>query len=126
MRPVFLELAGIQVHSYYVLWTFALCLAVILTRRRMTGLYSVPDDNARVIIALSFTGMLVGARAGSAVEFWEMYSAEPWRLLRFWKVDFPPFPPFWAPVLPEWQRHGSWGSRCGQPLTAQQYPRRLR
>lgn len=32
------EFAGIQVHSYYVLWTFALCLAVILTRRRMTGL----------------------------------------------------------------------------------------
>ena len=94
MRPVFLELAGLQVHSYYVLWTFALCLAVILTRRRMTGLYSVPDDNARVIIALSFTGMLIGARAGSAVEFWEMYSAEPWRLLRFWEGGLSAVPAF--------------------------------
>ena len=76
MRPLLLDAGGIQVHSYYVLWTFALCLAVVLTRKRMTGLYGVQDNDARVIIALSFIGMILGARAGSAIEFREMYS---WR-----------------------------------------------
>lgn len=108
MRPVLWEFAGIQVHSYYVLWTFALCLAVLLTRRRMTGFYGVHDDDARVIVALSFAGMLIGARAGSAVEFREMYSAEPWRLLRFWEGGLSAVPAFLgagaAGIAASWKR----------------------
>ena len=108
MRPVLFEIGGIQVHSYYVLWTFALCLAVFLTRRRMTELYGVHDDDARVIIALSFAGMLIGARAGSAVEFREIYSAEPWRLLRFWEGGLSAVPAFLgagaAGIVASWKR----------------------
>ncbi|MBL3540529.1 prolipoprotein diacylglyceryl transferase [Aminivibrio sp.] len=108
MRPVLFEFGGIKVYSYYVLWTFALCLAVFLTRRRMTDLYGLSDDDARVIIAFSFAGMLLGARAGTAVEFWQMYSAEPWRLLRFWEGGLSAVPAFLgagaAGIAASWKR----------------------
>jgi phosphatidylglycerol:prolipoprotein diacylglycerol transferase len=60
----------------------------------MTGLYGVQDNDARVIIALSFIGMILGARAGSAIEFREMYCADPWRLLHFWEGGLSAVPAF--------------------------------
>ena len=94
MRPILIEFAGIKVHSYYALWTFALCLAVVLTRKRMTDFYMVPDDDARFIVAAAFLGMFLGARAGFALEHWRVYLEEPWRLLRFWEGGLSAVPAF--------------------------------
>lgn len=94
MRPVLFELFGIKVHSYYALWTFALCLAVVATRRRMTDQFLVKDDDARLIVASAFLGMLLGARTGFVMEMWRDYVAEPVRLLRFWEGGLSAVPAF--------------------------------
>lgn len=94
MYPLLFETGSIQVHSYYVLWTLALSAAVALTRKRMTGLYGLSDDDARVIITGAFIVMLIGARVGAAIEFWPRYAAEPARLLRFWEGGLSAVPAF--------------------------------
>jgi len=85
MFPVLAEIGSFRVHSYYLLWTLALSAAVLFTRRRITRLYGVDDEDARRIIAVSFLAMLAGARIGPIMEFWPMYAGQPARLLRFWE-----------------------------------------
>ncbi len=85
MFPVLAEIGSFRVHSYYLLWTLALSAAVLFTRRRMTRLYGVDDEDARRIIIVSFIAMLAGARIGPIMEFWPLYAVEPARLLRFWE-----------------------------------------
>lgn len=94
VRPILFEISVIKVHSYYALWTFALCLAVTLTRRRMTDHFLVRDDDARLIVAAAFLGMLLGARAGSVLELWRVYLEDPLRLLRFWEGGLSAVPAF--------------------------------
>jgi phosphatidylglycerol:prolipoprotein diacylglycerol transferase len=94
VRPILFEILEIKVHSYYVLWTFSLCLAVAMTRKRMTDHFLVDDRHARLIVAAAFLGMLAGARGGAIIEFWRAYLEEPWRLLRFWEGGLSAVPAF--------------------------------
>ncbi|PKL02701.1 MAG: hypothetical protein CVV55_03070, partial [Synergistetes bacterium HGW-Synergistetes-2] len=68
MYPVLFHIGDNPVHSYYLLWTLALTLAVVFSRRRMTYSYGIDDDDARSVIIWAFIGMLLGARAGSVYD----------------------------------------------------------
>ena len=94
MYPVLFSIGGIQVHSYYVLWTFALCCGVAWARRRMGILYGMEDDQARRILLVVFLGMLAGARVGGMMGTWEIYRTEPMKLLRFWEGALSAVPAF--------------------------------
>ena len=108
MYPLLFEVGSFKVHSYYVLWTLALSVAVVMTRKRMTELYDLGDDDARAVIIMAFVGMLMGARVGGALEFWPKYAAEPARLLRFWEGGLSAVPAFLGAgiggIVASWRR----------------------
>jgi phosphatidylglycerol:prolipoprotein diacylglycerol transferase len=70
-----------EVYSYYVLWTFALSIAVIWVRRRAVIHYSIDDESARKCLIWAFIGMLVGARLGGYSDHWSYYATNPERIL---------------------------------------------
>jgi phosphatidylglycerol:prolipoprotein diacylglycerol transferase len=96
MYPVLFHIADMPVHSYYLLWTAALMVAVTTTRSRMTRIYGIEDETARVLIIWCFFGMLLGARAGSVYDSWHLYGADPVRILRFWEGGLSSVPAFLA------------------------------
>ncbi|MDI9370522.1 MAG: prolipoprotein diacylglyceryl transferase [Synergistaceae bacterium] len=94
MYPVLFTIGDTPVHSYYLLWTLALMMAVLLVRSRMTGMYGLVDDDARAIIIWGFLGMLLGARMGSVYDSWAIYRADLWRILRVWEGGLSAIPAF--------------------------------
>ena len=94
VRPVLFSVGSFLVHSYYLLWTVALSMAVVLTRRRMNRSYGVNDDDARFIIVAAFIGMIFGARIGSVIEFRQVYIVDPFSFFRVWEGGFPAVPAF--------------------------------
>lgn len=94
MHPILFSIGDMPVHSYYLLWTLALTLAVVFTRSRMTGQYGLMDDDARSIIIWAFLGMLLGARVGSVYDSWSIYEADPWKILRVWEGGLSAVPAF--------------------------------
>lgn len=83
MHKILFKLGSIEVHSYYVLWTFALSVAVIWIRRRAVRRYLVEDESARMCLIFGFIGMLIGARVGGYFDHWTYYAADPLRVLNF-------------------------------------------
>lgn len=81
MHKILFYIGSMEVHSYYVLWTFALSLAVIWVRRRAVQYYSVDDESVRKCLIWAFLGMLLGARLGGYSDHWSYYAADPTRLL---------------------------------------------
>ena len=94
MYPVLFHIGDNPVHSYYLLWTLALTLAVVFSRRRMTHSYGMDDDDARSVIIWAFLGMLLGARAGSVYDSWSIYSADPLKIFRIWEGGLSAVPAF--------------------------------
>ncbi len=85
MYPVLFQIGNIPVHSYYVLWTVALCVAVEWTKRRAVSLYDMPEKRVVDVLLWSFLGMMLGARLGGYVDHWHVYAENPERLLRIWE-----------------------------------------
>ncbi len=81
MRKILFEFGTIEVHSYYVLWTCALSLAVVWIRKRAVLLYAMDDESARMCLIFGFIGMLLGARIGGYFDHWTYYMADPRRFL---------------------------------------------
>ena len=79
MQKIFFEIGTIEVHSYYVLWTCALSLAVLWIRKRAVLLYAMDDESARMCLIFGFIGMLLGARIGGYFDHWTYYVADPRR-----------------------------------------------
>ena len=94
MFPILFHIGPWPVHSYYLLWTAALSLAVHMTRGRMNRFHEVEDDDARFILIASFLGMLVGARLGSILDSLPLYTRDPLKLLRFWEGGLSAVPAF--------------------------------
>ncbi|NLB82611.1 MAG: prolipoprotein diacylglyceryl transferase, partial [Synergistaceae bacterium] len=112
MYPILFTMGPWPVHSYYLLWTAALSLAVVLARGRMTRFGSVDDDSARFIIISAFFGMLLGARLGSILDSLPLYTRDPLKLLRFWEGGLSAVPAFLGAGAA-----GVWASRRkGVPL----------
>ena len=112
MYPILFHVGPWPVHSYYLLWTAALSLAVVMTRKRMNGFESVDDDSARFIIIAAFFGMLLGARLGSILDSLPLYRRDPLKLLRFWEGGLSAVPAFLGAGI-----SGVWASRHrGVPL----------
>lgn len=112
MFPILFHIGPWPVHSYYLLWTAALSLAVIMTRRRMNRFEGVDDDSARFIITAAFFGMLLGARLGSIADSLPLYTGDPLKLLRFWEGGLSAVPAFLGAGA-----GGIWASRRrGVPL----------
>lgn len=85
MYPVLFHLGNIPVHSYYVLWTVALCIAVEWTKRRAVHRYRMEEKLVVDVLLWSFLGMMLGARLGGYVDHWRVYAEDPARLLRIWE-----------------------------------------
>jgi phosphatidylglycerol:prolipoprotein diacylglycerol transferase len=94
MHPVLFRIGGVEVGTYYVLWTLALCLFILWTRRRATRRYGMDYDQVTSVLLWVFLGALVGARAGSYVDNWGHYSTHPGELLRFWEGGLSAGPAF--------------------------------
>lgn len=94
MHPILFYIGDAPVQSYYLLWTGALSMAVIFSRRRMTLYYGIADDDSRRIITWAFLGMLLGARVGSVYDSWDYFMADPVRLLRIWEGGLSAVPAF--------------------------------
>ena len=85
MYPVLFRIGSIPVHSYYVLWTVALCIAVEWTKRRAVRRYGLSERLVVDVLLWSFLGMMIGARLGGYVDHWHVYADDPARLLRIWE-----------------------------------------
>lgn len=85
MYPVLFHIGSIPVHSYYVLWTVALCIAVEWTKRRAVRRYGLSEILVVDVLLWSFLGMMIGARLGGYVDHWHVYAEDPARLLRIWE-----------------------------------------
>lgn len=85
MYPVVFSLGNIPVHSYYLLWTAALCIAVEWTKRRAILRYGMDERLVVDVLLWSFLGMMLGARLGGYVDHWQVYAEDPARLLRIWE-----------------------------------------
>lgn len=85
MFPVLFNLGPLEVQSYYVLWTTALCLFVLTSRRRAVARYGLDYDDVTDVLFWVFLGCLVGARLGGYGDYWSYYVAHPEKILRVWE-----------------------------------------
>lgn len=81
MKPILFHLGSVPVHSYYLLWTAGLWVALFWTRSRAEGRYLVDPDKLHSVLVWSFLAMLLGARIGGYFDNWSFYAADPSRLL---------------------------------------------
>lgn len=81
MKPILFHVGSIPVHSYYLLWTAGLWVALFWTRSRAERLYLVDSDKLHSILVWSFLSMLLGARIGGYFDNWSIYAADPSRIL---------------------------------------------
>ena len=85
MYPILFSWGGVPVHSYYILWTFSLMLAVFWTKRRLMGPFALDEDRAVNILLWGLVGLYVGARLGAVYDHWDYFSAHPWRIVSPWE-----------------------------------------
>lgn len=85
MHPVLFYIGNTPVHSYYLLWTVALSVALFWTRNRAERFYDVDPDKLHNILKWSFIAMLLGARFGGYFDNWTYYYAHPERIWRIWE-----------------------------------------
>ncbi len=85
MYPVLFSLGDVPVHSYYVLWTAALMLAVFWTKRRLLSLFGLDEERTVSVLFWGLVGLYVGARLGAVYDQWAYFSASPWRIISPWE-----------------------------------------
>ncbi|MCF4113087.1 MULTISPECIES: prolipoprotein diacylglyceryl transferase [Dethiosulfovibrio] len=85
MHPVLFYIGSVPVHSYYVLWTAGLWIALFWTRSRAEKRYLVDPDDLHHVLIWSFIAMLLGARIGGYFDNWSIYAQDPSRIWRIWE-----------------------------------------
>ncbi len=85
MRPVLFNIGPLPVHSYYLLWTAGLWVALFWTRSRAERFYGIDPVKLHSILVWSFLSMLLGARIGGYFDNWSVYAADPSRILNIWE-----------------------------------------
>ena len=76
MFPVLFRIGNIPVDTYYATWLVALSLALRWSVGRL-ALYEIDDDEGRRVMAWSFLGMLLGARATEYIWDFSAYWNDP-------------------------------------------------
>lgn len=76
MYPVLFEIGGIGVQSYYVIWSAALCVAMLWTNKRIDK-SGLPVEESTSVITWSFAAMLLGARVFEYFAEWRAYFDNP-------------------------------------------------
>lgn len=76
MYPVLFKISSIEVRSYYVLWTFALLLFILWTRKRSVGRFRISWESASSVILWIYIAAILGASAGSVLEKVPMWLAK--------------------------------------------------
>ena len=94
MFPVLFKLGSIEIETYYVFWSVALCLMVLWTRKRAVGLYGISYNDASDVLFYTLIGVLIGATLGGYADHWSRYVESPVKLLRFWESGLSSGPGF--------------------------------
>jgi phosphatidylglycerol:prolipoprotein diacylglycerol transferase len=76
MYPVLFKIGGIEIQSYYVLWSIALIVAMLWTNKR-TDRSELPVREVSSVISYAFFGMILGARCFEYISNWRMYYENP-------------------------------------------------
>jgi len=76
MYPVLFKISSIEVRSYYVLWTFALLLFILWTRKRSVARFRISWESASSVILWIYIAAILGASAGSVLEKVPMWLAK--------------------------------------------------
>jgi phosphatidylglycerol:prolipoprotein diacylglycerol transferase len=77
MYRVLFSIGSVPVHSYYVLWTVALCVAVLWTKSRLMNALGYEEPEAARLLLWALGGMYLGARVGGVIDNWSYFSANP-------------------------------------------------
>jgi phosphatidylglycerol:prolipoprotein diacylglycerol transferase len=77
MYRVLFSIGSVPVHSYYVLWTVALCIAVLWAKSRLMNAFGYEEPEATRLLLWALGGMYLGARVGGVIDNWKYFSANP-------------------------------------------------
>ncbi|MDR1471884.1 MAG: prolipoprotein diacylglyceryl transferase [Synergistaceae bacterium] len=94
MRPALFSIGPLEADSYYLIWGVALCVMVLWTRRRASGLYGISSSDASDILVWVIGGVFAGATLGGYLDNWTRYAESPERILRFWESGLSSGPGF--------------------------------
>jgi phosphatidylglycerol:prolipoprotein diacylglycerol transferase len=83
-----------KIETYYVLWSAALVLMCLWTRRRATGLYGMSRDDVSDVLWWVLLGVFVGATIGGYIDRWDRFAQNPWSAYRFWESGLSSGPGF--------------------------------
>lgn len=85
MYRVLFSIGPVPVHSYYVLWTVALCVAVLWAKFRLMNGFGYREPDAARLLLWALGGMYLGARIGGVVDNWDYFSSNPLRAFAPWE-----------------------------------------
>lgn len=94
MFPVLFTIGPIRVETYYVLWSLALCLMVVWTRKRAVDRYGISFSDATDILLYTLFGVFIGATVGGYFDNWSRFADSPLRILHFWESGLSSGPGF--------------------------------
>lgn len=94
MHPVLFRLGPIRVDAYYVIWSIALALMVLWTRRRAVARYNISYNDATDVLIWTMIGVFAGATIGGYLDHWTRYAEDPIRILYFWESGLSSGPGF--------------------------------
>jgi len=83
-----------KLDTYYVIWSAALVLMVLWTKRRAVSKYRLSSQNTVDILLWVLTGVFIGATVGGYLDRFEQFTGDPKALLRFWEVGVSSGPGF--------------------------------
>jgi phosphatidylglycerol:prolipoprotein diacylglycerol transferase len=83
-----------KIDTYYVIWSAALVLMVLWTKRRAVLFYGISGADASDILAWVLTGVFIGATVGGYLNRLGEFAENPAKLLRFWEVGVSSGPGF--------------------------------
>lgn len=73
MRPILFEIFSAKVHSYYLLWGFALFLLVVWTRRRAVRIYGMSYGTASSVLVWVYCAGILGSFVPGIIERLPLY-----------------------------------------------------
>ncbi len=73
MHPILFSLPFIEVHSYYVLWAFALLIFTLWTRQRAVNKYKISWQDATSVIIWIYCAAIAGSFIGNGIEKIPLY-----------------------------------------------------